>query len=181
MSSTPRHWVLLASGAALALTGLAKVLSAVVPAPALTVPDPLFGIPFHRLLAVVGVAELLIAYFCLFTEKCQFSLLAVAWLATSFVAYRLGLWFMGWHRPCGCLGSLTALLHIPTGVADNIMKVVLAFLLIGSYTTLVRRWTQEKRLSGGTGQQPSLPQTPRAVAPVPQPRTDSGLAAKEQG
>jgi len=98
------------------------------------------GIPFRHLLLAVGLLELFIAFFCLFTDKRQFSLLAVVWLATNFVIYRVGLWWIGWHRPCGCLGNLTDLLGIAPHTADTIMKGVLAYLLIGSYGLLLWQW-----------------------------------------
>ena len=61
------------AGLALATTGLAKAFSAIGPARALDTPDPLTGIPFRQLLLLVGLAELLIAFFCLFTDKRRFS------------------------------------------------------------------------------------------------------------
>jgi len=142
MTSSRGKWFLRASGAALAVTGLAKVFSATGPARALDLADPLLGIPFRHLMLLVGLAELFIAFFCLFTDKPKLSLPAVAWLSTNFLVYRLGLWFIGWHQPCGCLGNLTSLLHISPSLADKIMKGVLAFLLIGSYTLLVGMWRQ---------------------------------------
>lgn len=144
MAPKVRQWFCLTSGAALAATALAKGFSAMGPARALDVVDPLFGIPFRYLLLLVGLAELFIAFFCLFTDKAQFSLLAVAWLSTNFLVYRLGLWFIGWHKPCGCLGNLTDVLHISPTTADNIMKVVLAYLLVGSYAALLWRWKQNR-------------------------------------
>ena len=129
----------------MALTGLGKALSAIGPARALDAPDPLFGIPFRQLLLLVGLAELLIAFFCLFTDRRRLSLLAVAWISTNFLVYRLGLWFIGWHRPCGCMGSLSAMLHLSPRAADNIMKAVLAYLLVGSYLLLFLRWRAARR------------------------------------
>ena len=105
-------WFVKSAGVLLAVTGLAKALSAVGSARALEAADPLTGMPFRQLLLLVGLAELLIAFFCLFTERWRFSLLAVACISTDFLLYRLGLWFIGWHRPCGCMGSLTDMLHI---------------------------------------------------------------------
>jgi hypothetical protein len=130
------RWFLNVAGSALALTGLAKVFSAIGPARALDIADPLIGIAFRHLLLVVGLVELFIAFFCLFTDKRRFSLLAVAWISTNFLVYRAGLWFVGWHRPCGCMGGLTDMLHLSPRAADNIMKGVLAYLLIGSYVLL---------------------------------------------
>lgn len=72
--------------------------------------------------------------------RSRFSLLAVAWISTGFLVYRLGLWSLDWHHPCGCMGSLAGVLHISDQAADNIMKGVLAYLLIGSYLLLALQW-----------------------------------------
>jgi hypothetical protein len=56
--------------------------------------------------------------------------------------YRLGLWWMDWKKPCSCLGNLTDALHISPQTADNITKVLLAYLLIGSYGLLLWQWKQ---------------------------------------
>ena len=151
---------LVSAGGGLGLTGLSKAFSAIGAARALDVADPLIGIPFRQLLLLVGLAELLIAFFCLFTDKRRLSLLAVAWISTNFLVYRLGLWFIGWHRPCGCMGNLTDLLHLTPRAADNIMKGVLAFLLLGSYGILYREYRQRK------AQHPPAPEPPKAAALV---------------
>jgi len=136
------RWFVWSAGVLFVITGLAKAFSATGSARALDVTDPIIGIPFRHLMLAVGLLELFIAFFCPFTDKRQFSLLAVVWLATNFVIYRLGLWWMGWHRPCGCLGNLTDLLRISPRAADNIMKSVLAYLLVGSYWLL---WRSRRR------------------------------------
>jgi hypothetical protein len=139
---------LIPAGSALAVTGLAKAFSAIGPARALDIADPLIGIPFRQLLLVVGLLELFIAFSCLFTERRRFSLLAVAWMSTNFLMYRLGLWFIGWHRPCRCMGNLTDLLHISPQVADNLMRGVLAYLLVGSYGILLWEWRKSRTQRG---------------------------------
>ena len=133
-------WFVSSAGVVLGVTALAKTFSAIGPARALDTPDPLIGIPFRQLLLLVGLIELLIAFCCLFTNKRRFSLLLVAWLSTNFLVYRLGLWFIGWHPPCACMGSLAGVLHLSDQAADNIMKGVLAYLLIGSYGLLFWQW-----------------------------------------
>lgn len=44
--------------------------------------------------------------------------------------------WLGYRKPCGCLGSLTQALDISEQVADSCMKVALCYLLVGSYATL---------------------------------------------
>lgn len=145
-------WFVASAGGVLVVTGLAKAFSAIGPARALDTPDPVIGIPFRQLLLLVGLVELFIAFFCLFTDKRRLSLLAVAWISTNFLVYRLGLWFIGWHHPCACMGSLADMLHLSPRVADNIMKGVLAYLLVGSYAILFSQWRQ--RRAEGTGVAP---------------------------
>ena len=71
--------------------------------------------------------------------------MTIAFLATNLAVYRSALWFIGWHRPCNCLGNLADALHVPPQVADNVMKGVLAYLLIGSYGTLFWLWRQKSK------------------------------------
>ena len=42
------------------------------------------------------------------------------------------------------MGKLAGVLHLSDGTADNIMKGVLAFLLIGSYLLLLAQWRQAR-------------------------------------
>lgn len=122
------------------IVGAAKFWSAYGDAKMLQLPDPIVGVQFHFLLLAVAVLELVVAGVCFFSRNQRLATLLVAWLATNFLVYRLGLWWMGWHRPCGCMGSLTSALHLSEKAADNIMKVVLAYLLIGSYGLLLWQW-----------------------------------------
>ncbi len=64
-------------------------------------------------------------------------LLLAAWLSTLFVIYRIGLWAMDWHQPCGCMGSLAGVLHLKDATADKSMLYLLGYLVMGSYTMFV--------------------------------------------
>lgn len=142
-TSATRYFVL-SAGAILAITGVAKAWSGLGNSKFLAVVDPILGIKFGQLMLLVGLAEVLIALVCFFRNRQAFALGLVAWLSTGFVIYRLGLWWMNWHRPCNCLGNLTDALHISPQVADNIMKAVLAYLLIGSYGLLFWQWRKSR-------------------------------------
>jgi len=65
-------------------------------------------------------------------------------LATSFLVYRIGLVLVGYYRPCSCMGSLTEELHISPEIADMAMKIILAYLLIGSYGSLIWLWRKKR-------------------------------------
>ncbi len=145
--SSFRIWFVLSAGLVLAITGVAKVWSGLGDSKFLAVVDPIIGIKFGTLMLAAGLAEIVIAAICFFGRRQTLALGLVAWMSTNFVVYRLGLWWMDWHRPCNCLGNLTDALHISPQVADNIMKIILAYLLIGSYGLLIWRWRM-RRIAG---------------------------------
>ncbi|MCW5555320.1 MAG: hypothetical protein KIS67_24560 [Verrucomicrobiae bacterium] len=122
------------------LTGAAKLWSALGTSKFLAAVDPILGIKFGQLLLAVGLAEIAVALVCCLSKRQTLALGLVAWLATNFLVYRVGLWWMDWKRPCGCLGNLTDALHLSPQAAENIMKVLLAYLLIGSYGLVIWRW-----------------------------------------
>ena len=138
-------WFVLSAGAILAVTGIAKVWSGLGNSKFLAVADPITGIKFGQLMLAVGMAEIVIALVCFFSKRQTLALGLVAWMSTNFVVYRLGLWWMDWHRPCNCLGNLTDALHLSPQTADNIMKVLLAYLLFGSYGLLLWRCRMNHR------------------------------------
>ena len=134
-SSFSRNFIL-SAGAILALTGAAKVWSTFGTAKLLAVADPIVGITFGHLMLVVGMAEIVIALVCFFSKSQKLALGLVAWLTTNLLVYRIGLWWVGYHKPCSCLGNLTDALHISPETADTAMKIILGYLLLGSYGTL---------------------------------------------
>jgi hypothetical protein len=139
------------AGVVLAITGIAKVWTGLGNSKFLAVVDPIVGIKFGQLMLVVGVAEIAVAAVCFFRKRQTLALGLMAWMSTNFVVYRLGLWWMDWKAPCGCLGHLTDALHISPQTADNITKVLLGYLLIGSYGLLIWQWrkTRGRRPEGG--------------------------------
>ena len=100
---------------------------------------------YPLLLTFIGILELAVSGVCLLTKRQNLSLGLTAWLATCFLAYRGGLWYLGWQRPCSCLGNLTDTLHISPHVADVAMKIVLAYLLVGSYGGLLCLWKLNRK------------------------------------
>lgn len=135
----------LSAAVILAITGIAKVWSAFGSAKSLAAVDPVIGIRFGQLMLLVGLVEIGIALVCFFGKRRNVALGLVAWISTNFVVYRVGLWWMDWHHPCNCMGNLTDALHITPHVADHIMKVVLAYLLISSYGVLLWQWRKGRR------------------------------------
>lgn len=142
----PLNYLIYFSGILLAITGLAKLISSFGSAYILQNPDPLLSISFRYVFWIVGAFELAVALVCFFSKCMGLRSVLVAWLATSFLVYRLGLVLVDYHKACSCLGNLTDALHISPQTADTAMKIILAYLLIGSYGTLFWLWRQRKTM-----------------------------------
>jgi len=111
------------AGALLLATAAAKIWSSFGHATMLVIPDPILGLGFRKLMLAVGGTELLVALFCFLPwAKPWLKLALVTWLAANFLVYRMGLWFIGWHHPCRCLGNLAGALRLSDQAADNLMK-----------------------------------------------------------
>ncbi len=143
-------FVLVTSGLLLAVTGLAKLWSSLGAARALLAPDPLPGVPYKHLLAGVAVMEIVVATICSLGRSRHLALALVAYLSTNFMLYRIGLWWIGWKQPCGCMGSLTDALHIRPQTADHIAFVLLLYMLAASYALLVVLWKNSSWQSNPT-------------------------------
>ena len=136
----------------LIVTASAKLVSATGKARALALPDPLLMLTHREVLVLAGSIELLLAGYLLFGRRSWLKAPLVAWLATNFLIYRLGVAWIGVHKPCGCLGTITDALSIPPATIDLLMKIVLAYLLAGSYDFLLLEWWQGRKRA-----EPTLP------------------------
>ena len=118
------------AGVLLLVTALAKLVSSQGDARILQSYDPILRIKFQQVFWVVGVVELIIAIICFLPVSFGWRTKLVAWLATNFVIYRVGLWLIGYQRPCPCLGNLTDALPISPSTADLALKILLGYLLV---------------------------------------------------
>ena len=128
----------------LLLAAAAKLVSSAGSARILHEHDPMTNLEFATLFRIVGVIELAVALACIFCRRLWFSVGLLAWLATCFLGYRIALILLHYNRPCSCMGNLTDALHISPQTADTAMKIILAYLLIGSYATLFWLWRQRR-------------------------------------
>ena len=102
----------------------------------------------------VGVLEIVVAIVCFVRALRTLGLELVTSVAIVFSAYRIGLWWIGWQKPCSCLGNLTDALHISPQLADNVMKGLLAFMLTGSVSLLILHQRQG-RINSTAPEQPT--------------------------
>jgi len=138
---------LYSSGAILIVTAIAKLISSFGATRILQSPDPILLLSYQKVFWIVGSIELIVAITCFFSRKVGLPVMLLACLSTSFLLYRVGLKCMGYQKPCGCLGNLTDSIHIAPATADFIMKIALAYMMIGSYVILFWLRNQGSRTS----------------------------------
>jgi hypothetical protein len=128
------------AGVLLSVTASAKFISLFGGQKILQLPDPVFGLPFGYLFLIIGGIEFAVAGVCLFGRKVYLQTALIAWIATGFAVYRMGLILIDYQKPCPCMGNLTDALHIPPHLADTILKCIVGYLLVGSYAALAYLW-----------------------------------------
>ncbi|HEY5298230.1 MAG TPA: hypothetical protein VIK59_09910 [Verrucomicrobiae bacterium] len=105
-----------------------------------TAHDPIFGITIRNVFWIVGGIELAVALVCLFGRPTSLQLTLVLWLSINLVVYRLGL--AGSFR--GSIGNLSDVLGISPAMADGLLKIVVLYLLTGSFLSLLWLWMRKK-------------------------------------
>jgi hypothetical protein len=124
------------AGLLLLFTSVAKLISVGGSARIWEVDDPILHIELRHLFWLVGLLELVVSAICFFSKQVWLAAGLVAWLSSIFCFYRLGLVLIGFQKPCPCLGNLTEALHISLPTAALVMRLILAYLFIGSYSAL---------------------------------------------
>jgi len=138
---------LYSAGAFLLTTASAKLVSSFGSSRILQNSDPVLLLSFRNIFRIVGAIELVVAAVCFAGRSFHLRAWLVAWLTTAMVAYRACLWRVGYTKPCPCPGNLTDAVHISPKLADTAMKIILAYLLIGSYATLLWLGRQKSQVS----------------------------------
>jgi hypothetical protein len=144
MYKTSRYF-LYSAGIILLFTSVAKIVSALGTARILDISDPILPLSFRNVFWAIGGIEMVVGIACIFCNNIGFKSGLVAWIATAFLVYRLGLIFIHYHRPCKCLGNLTDALGISPYIANIFMRFLVIYLLIGGYATLFWYWRQRQQ------------------------------------
>lgn len=119
--------------AVLLVTALVKLMSASGDARSLDLPDPLLYLTCRQVYLTAGILEMAVAGYLLFGVNTQLQLLTLAWLSTTFVAYRMAAGWGNIAKPCGCLGNAMDWFPWLMKHQDGVMKGLLLFMLVGAY------------------------------------------------
>ena len=136
---------ILSAGGILMAAAVERFLVVAGNAQVLDLPEPVMGIPLRYSVLLVGALELAVALICLFGRQTGLQLGWLAWLATNYFVYRIGLLAMGYHWQGTCIGSLTDPLHLARGTVGMIVSFLPVYLLLGSYAALGQLWWAGRR------------------------------------
>lgn len=129
----------------LAVTAVLKLAAATGEARILAQADPLLAVfSNRRMMVLAALIEGFVVALILWERDRLRQAALVAWIGTVFLAYRLGLWWIGHEGSCPCLGNVTHSIGLSPSMEDLGVKILLGYLLLGSYSVvaweLVGRW-----------------------------------------
>lgn len=138
----------------LVMASLLKLLAVDGSQALLNEPDLVFNVPNRLLLKGTALIELAVGIFLIGKADKKHKALVVAWLATSFLIYRIGIFAVSDGRGrCACLGSLTDSIPVTPDQAEMLAKLVVAYMIIGSYGILWRMHVQKRAFHARASQE----------------------------
>lgn len=135
-----------ATAVILLITALVKFFSAVGTAPIWDWLDPLLPFSNRHVFMLAGTLELGLSAFLFLGRERRTKILALIWLADIYLIYRLGLWWAGASNLVSCLANLTDKFSIAPAVLDQIIWLLLGWLLVGSHAIGLFQWFDNRTL-----------------------------------
>jgi len=156
------------AGGILLAAALIRFVIAAGNAQIMVLPDPMLGIPLRYAVLLVGGLELVVALICLFGSRVGLQLGWLAWLATNYVVFWIGLIWQHCAPQGTCIGSLTDPLRIYHGTTGYILQFIPFCLALGSYAALLQLWFAKRVKVESPSVQTAVanPGTARTGAPV---------------
>jgi len=139
------RYFILSAGSALLAASLERFVVCASGAPALGLAEPMLGMALRYAVLVVGGFELTVALICLFGKQVGLQLGWLAWLATNYAIYWIGLYTIRIQPQATCIGSLTDPLFLSRGTPGFITAFLPVYLLLGSYAAVVWLWLEGRR------------------------------------
>src|SRR5207249_12077617 len=122
----------------LMITSAAKFYSLFEMQGKLHVRDPLLYLRTDMLLVLVGSLEIAVAAIILSPGSFSFKLRSILWLSSMLLVYRIGLFGIGYRKPCLCAGSPNSwLMLLNPSQMDFAMKIVLLYMLLFSLSFIL--------------------------------------------
>jgi len=147
-------------GMILIVVGIVKLVSAAREVPINHVPDPLLPFLTFREMGIgAGVLELAIGVLLWIRRFASLHAKAVLWWGCVLSSYRLGLFLVGYHGACPCLGNAIDWLPGAKGWGQPVLwGIILLLLLYGGYYTWKEFQVQRDQMAETESPDMRLPQ-----------------------
>ncbi len=121
-------------GLLLFVTAVVKLISVTQETGFLEAQAPLLSFLSNRqLLFVAALLELSVVGYRFFGRDLARSAGLTAWLATVFLVYRVGLWWMSYEGPCSCLGGAADWVPLLREYHEIVTLVIFVYLCVVAY------------------------------------------------
>lgn len=134
------NWAIICAALGLLVAAFGKLGVLVEGPKMLSERDPFIGLSFRATFVLVVSMELVIAVYCARSRDFLLRGLCLLSFGAIVLVYRIGLYLIDYHKPCGCLGSITSVLHISESAADDIAKMMLAVILLAGASGVLVNW-----------------------------------------
>jgi hypothetical protein len=105
--------------------------------------DPVFAVPLRSLFWIFGGVAVAVSLICLFDDLPVRQMFSISCLATVFIAYQIGVYYVGSHGLSGYLGGFSRAFGMSAYCAGGLATFVFAYLLIMSCGSLA--WLRRLR------------------------------------
>ena len=145
------------NGGILLAAALERFMVAAGDAQALSLPEPMLGIPLRLAVLLTAVLELAVALVCLFGHNMELRLGLLAWLTTNYSVIWIALVWQHCSPQGSCIGSLTDPLRLSHGIIRGATEWLPIFLLAGSYAAVIWLWLNDRQKAVPTAVKISCP------------------------
>lgn len=125
--------------ALLLLAGISKIIAIYQDQPFLYLRDPVISsLTIRKSALLAATCELVIVAVFLIIRSYLFLILAISWLSTVFLLYKLALYLLGGGLPCACLGYFSHMAHLSPQQTGIITLLIIAYFMLPSYYFLAK-------------------------------------------
>lgn len=136
------------SVAILTFTMICKLISVGTSSDYLQAAAPIFTfLKWKEFLIVASAVEGITTATILWSNPIRRQLLAILWISSVFLTFRMTLWLTGYTGPCNCAGFVGDWIHLPRAIVETTMLTFAWYMFLGSLFCLVLQWRHRSKIA----------------------------------
>lgn len=92
--------------------------------------DPVLLVSWRTVMFLAASVESGIALICFLASRSRIAPVSITWFAAMAIIYRVGLQWLGYQKPCRCMGSFAEVVGIQESVLERVLVGGLVFLIL---------------------------------------------------